>query len=428
MKQIVIIGNSAAGINAAQAIREQDNQIKIIIISDENQFGYCRCLISDMLAGKLKEKDLIIKDNQFYKDLNIQLLKDTKVEKINPNKKNITLENRTRIDYDSLIIATGAVPKISKDIKGINKHGVFGFRSINDIRDILEIIPITRTACVVGGGLIGLKAAYGLKAKRLQVKLIVRSNYILSQILDEPGADFFKERFEKEGIEIISGRDIVEVFGNGDVKAIKLNSGKVIGCGIVIIGKGVVPNIKLIKETQIKYDRGILTDEFMRTNIADVFAAGDVAQGYDILRQSPGINALWPAAVEQGKIAGLNAILQLLGNQEKMIRYEGSLSMNAVEFFDLPVISIGTVNPPQGADYEELVFTDKPESVYKKILLKDNRIVGFISIGKINNSGIFLKLIKKKADVSRIKNCLLSEMFSYPMVKDLIGEEEENYV
>ncbi len=428
MKQIVIIGNSAAGINAAEAIRARDKEVKIIIITDEDKLGYCRCLISYMLAGDLKEEALIIRTGQFYDDLNIQLLRGRKVEKINPKKNHVLLDDKSKIEYDSLIIATGGHPKMPPELKGINKNGVFGFRTIEDVEKICDLVPLSRMACVLGGGLIGLKAAYGLNKKGLEVKVIVRSNRILSQMLDEQGAEFFKERFEAEGIEIILGRDAVEIFGNGDVKAIKLDTGKVVGCGIVIVGKGVSPNIRLIKETEIKVERGIVTDEFMCTNISNIFAAGDVAQSYDLVWEAPDVNALWPVAVEQGKIAGLNALLKLQGRQDKMSRYNGSLAMNAIEFFDLPVISMGIVKKPKAGVYEELISVDRQESIYKKVMLRDNRIVGFISIGKINNSGVFLKLIKEKIDVTQIKDELLAKTFSYALIKDLIEEEEKTYV
>jgi len=429
MKQIVIIGNSAAGINAAEAIRKQDKKTKIIIISDEKHFGYCRCLISYMLAGDLKEEDLIIRSEQFYADLDIQLLRGKKAEKVNPKKNCVILEDKTKIDYDSLIIAAGAHPKMPENLKGVNKHGVFGFRTIENVKDILELIPISRTACVLGGGLIGLKAAYGLNKRGLEVKVIVRSNRVLSQMLDEQGAEFFKTRFTENGMDVVLGTEAVEIVGNGDVKAIKLASGKVVGCGIVIIGKGVSPNIKIVKETDIKVDKGIVTDDYMRTNIPNIFAAGDIAQTYDMVWQSLDINALWPVAVEQGKLAGYNAVLSLEGKQDKMTKYAGSIGMNAIEFFDLPVISMGIIRKPKDATgYEELTVVDKASNVYKKVMLKDNQVVGFSGIGKINNSGVYLKLIKEKVDITRCKDDLLSEQFGYALIRDLIQEEEQTYV
>ncbi|MBU2062882.1 MAG: FAD-dependent oxidoreductase, partial [Candidatus Omnitrophica bacterium] len=400
MKHIVIIGNSAAGINAAKAIRSQDEKVSLTIISDEKYFGYCRCLISYMLAGALKEENLIIQPEQFYKDLNINLIRGKKAEKINPKKNCVLLEDKTKIDYDALIVATGASPKIPEDLKGAGKHGVFGFRTINDVKDIMELVPISRTACVLGGGLIGLKAAYGLNKRGLEIKVVVRSNRVLSQMLDEGGAALFLARFAERGIEVLTESDVVEVVGNGDVKAVKLNTGKVVGCGIVVVGKGVSPNVKLVKDTEIKVDKGIVTDDFMCTSINNIFAAGDVAQTLDIIWQAPELNALWPVAVEQGKIAGSNALKRIGGKEDKMIKYAGSLSMNAIEFFDLPVISMGMVKVPKdkAQSYEEIIAADRAKGIYRKVMLKDNCVVGFIGVGQINNSGVFLKLIKEKTD------------------------------
>lgn len=416
-KQIVIIGNSAAGVSAIEGIRQKDRESKITVISDEPYLAYCRCLISNYLAGSVAEKDLIFRDKNFYSNNSVELMLEKKVERVDVKKKKVILEDKTAISYDALLIATGASPKMPKELKGVSKRGVFGFRTIKDTKDILTLASIAHTSCVLGGGLVGLKAAYGLHIRKQDVKVIVKSGRILSQIADTAASELFLRRFQENNLEVLLNTDVAEIIGNGDLKAVKLDSGKVVGCSLVIIGKGVSPNVKLVAESDIKLDKGILTDENMRTSVNDVYAAGDVAQTYDITTQKPELNALWPCAIEQGRISGLN----IAGEN---INYQGSLGMNSVEFFGLPLISMGIFD----ADLETVFSLDKEKNIYRKLIFKDSRLVGAVLVGDIRNSGLYLRLIKEKADISKVKDDLLGRNLSYAQISDLVKDEEKIYI
>lgn len=426
MKHILIIGNSAAGISAAENIRKKDKTVKITILSNEDYVGYNRCLISYLLAGDIKEDKLVYRPKNFYSDNHIELLLNKKAVRVEPKKNRVVLEDlpagrqdKSRLDYDVLILANGASPKFP-EIKGIQKRGVFGFRTIADCRGMLEMIPIAHTACILGGGLIGLKAAYGLKKRNLDVKVVVKSPRILSQVLDKESSQIFAKRLVENGIEIITGSDCSEIIGNGDVKAIKLDSGKAIACPLVVVGKGVTANIELIQDSGIKFDEGVLVNEYLQTSIPNIYAAGDIAQTYDPIAQGTAVNALWPNAIEQGMIAGQN----ILGEKKA---YAGSIGMNSVQFFGLPVISFGITSPSEEG-YEEIVYKDQTRNVYKKITFKDNIIKGAIFVNKIENVGILLKLARQKVEVGPIKDKLLRPDFNFAFVKDLKYEKEEFYL
>ncbi|MBU0709794.1 MAG: FAD-dependent oxidoreductase [Candidatus Omnitrophica bacterium] len=421
MKEFLIIGNSAAGVAGIESIRKNDKQSKITVISDEDYNSYCRCLISYYLSGEVKEDKILYRPESFYKENNINLLLNKKVVRIDPKKNRVILEDKSNLGYDSLLIATGASPKIP-EITGIKKKGVFGFRTIKDAKEIEGLVPVTKTACVLGGGLIGLKAAYGLKKRGVDVKVIIGSKQVLSQMLDFESAQFVQKRLEENGIELILGQNVQEIIGNGDIKAVKLDSGKAIGCSLVIVGKGVSPNIGLIKDTQIKINRGVITGELLDTNIPNIYAAGDVSESFDIALGRHAVNALWPVAVEQGKTAGLN----MAGEKTN---YQGSVGMNSIEFFGLPIISLGIYKAgKEELSLEELKLSQARSNNYKKLLLRNNVIIGAILIGNIKNSGIFLRLIRERTDISTIKDKLLQEDFAYPDILDLIKEEERIYV
>lgn len=418
MKHIIIIGNSAAGIAAAEAMRNKDKASSVTIISDEDYTAYCRCVLSYYLSKEVEEERLIYRAEEFYKENNINLILGKRVSRVESKKNAIILEDNQKIEYDSLLIAAGASPKFP-DIKGMHKRGIFGLRTIKDAKEILGMLAVTKTVCVLGGGLIGLKAAQALKKIGVDVKVIVKSKQILSQILDKTAADIIQKHLESHGMEILTGLDAAELLGNGDLKALKLDSGKVIGCEVAIIGKGVSPNIGIVKSSDIKINAGIIVDRFLKTTVDNVFAAGDCVEAYDFVLEKPRVNALWPNAVEQGCLAARN----LLGEN---LAYGGSIGMNSVEFFGLPVISMGMVREQEGA--EALSRLDANNKVYKKVILKDNRIKGAILLNRIENSGIYLELIRHKTDVSRIKNELLNDTFNYAKIIDLLGKDETIYL
>lgn len=421
MKQFVIIGNSAAGIAAVEAIRSKDKESKITVISDEDYASYCRCLISYYLAGDVNEDKLLYRTEGFYKQNNIELLLNKKVSRIDPKKNRVICEDKNQIGYDALLIATGSSPKFP-ETTGIKKRGVFGLRTVKDVKEISGLLPVTKTACVLGGGLIGLKAAYALKKRKIDVKVIIKSKQVLSQMLDFEAAQFVQKKLEENGVEIILGQDVTEVIGNGDIKAVKLDGGKAIGCSLIIVGKGVSPNIGLVKESEIKVNEGIIADNLLQTNIPNIFAAGDVCESFDITLGQLSVNALWPVAVEQGKNAGIN----MAG--EKTI-YEGSLGMNSLEFFGLAVVSLGIYKVKEaGASIQELKSADPKNNLYKKLILKNNVLVGAILVGDIKNSGVYLRLIREKIDVSGIKDKLISDNFGYPDILGLVKERENLYV
>lgn len=422
MKQFIIIGNSAAGIAGVEAIRKKDLSSKVIVISDEDYSAYCRCMISYYLAKEITEDKLLYRARDFYKENNAELLLNKRVVKVDPKKGRVTCEDKTQLDYDALLIATGASPKFP-ETAGIKKRGVFGFRTVKDAKEIAGLLPVVKTACVMGGGLIGLKAAYALKKRDVDVKVIIKSKQVLSQMLDFEAASLVQKKLEQGGIEIILGQDVSEIIGEeGELKAVKLDSGKAIGCSMVIVGKGVTPNIGLVKDTEIKVGEGIIADNSLQTNIPGIYAAGDAAETFDAAAGKRAINALWPVAVEQGGLAGSN----MAGGK---INYEGSLGMNSIEFFGLPVISLGLYKAAAGeSDFEELRFLDARANIYKKLVLKANTLVGAIFAGNIKNSGVFLRLIREKIDVSSVKDELLKDNFGYPDILDLVREKERMYV
>lgn len=410
----VIVGNCAAGVNAIEGIRELDKNGEITLISDENYPAYCRCLITNYVAGTHKEKDIILRGEDFYKENKVNLLLGRKVKQVKPDRKIVALDNGENLSFDRLLIATGASPK-RLNVKGEDKEGVFGFRTLDDAKEILKKARKGGKTIIFGGGLIGLKAGYALKKCGMEVEVIVKSPRVLSQVVDEEAAELIGKWLQENGIKITSGAGPAEILGKKEVEEVLLDNGEKKKAQIIIIGKGVRANMDLVKDTTIRTEWGILTNDYLQTNEKDIFAAGDVAQTKDLATGESVTNALWTAATEQGKVAGKN----MAG---KETRYPGSIGANSAEFFGLPVISIGKVRKT-----EELVnlFIRKPaEYLYKKLVIKDNRLVGALLVGDITNAGIYMALIRRKADISKVADILLEDYFNYSKVANLLESGE----
>lgn len=413
-----IIGCSAAGISAIEAIRSRDKKAKIIVVSDEKKPLYSRCLISYLLAGTITEDKIWYRPVSFFKENKTDAILGVKAEVIDVEKKQVFLQNKEKVKFDRLLIATGASPKL-EDIPGIDKKGVYPLRTIEHTSEIQSMLSRVKRVAVLGGGLIGLRAAYALKSRGKEVSVFVRSQQILSQIVDKGAADIMQRHMEDKGIRIMTRRFAKKISGNGSVKGIALDNNSKMDCELVIIGKGVSPNIDIAKGAGIKTNRGILADDFLKTSHEDIFAAGDVSEAHDIALEENSINAIWPAACEQGRIAGLN----MLGKDET---YDGSMAMNSIEFFGLPVISIGITRPKKDI-YQEIIRANPEKNVYKKIVLRDGVVVGAVFVNSVDTIGIVGTLIRNKVDITSVKDMLLEDYFDYGKIVSLIKDSKHGF-
>lgn len=419
-----IIGNSAAGLAAIESIRRVDQSSKIVNISSQPQRPYSRCLLSYYLSGQYDKDILYIRPEDYYKKYDTEVLLNTAVTGADIKNKTLEISGKKKISFDKLLIATGASAKFV-NIKGADKKGVFVLRTLEDADGILGMLPNVKEACILGGGLIGLRAAYALKRRGAGVHVIVKSEHIFSQMLDAEAADIMRQHLEINGIEISTGLEAVEISGKDSVDGVILDDGNRLDCQLIIIGKGVAANLEIVRG-QVKTDMGILADERLETDKKDIYAAGDAAQTYDVLEEKNSVNQIWPAAIRQGKIAGLN----MAGEEMK---YEGSYGANSLDFFDLAVMSFGVVHPvrknfsngvkPKGGGFEELIALDAKRRLYRKIVVKNGRIVGGVLINDVERHGILLHMALQKIDISDIKDILADEYFDFGKVIPLINRQ-----
>lgn len=401
---IVIIGNSAGMVGAVEAIRKHDRNSKITVISDEKYHVYSRPLISYYLGNSVSEDKMIYRDKDFYKKNNVETMFGVKAVSIDENKKEVYLENGVSISYDKLLIATGGKP-IVPPIEGLNKKNVHTFIKLDDAKTLKNSVKPGSKAVIVGGGLIGFKAAEGLHELGVDVTIVELADRILSAILDSDGASIVSQKLKDDGIKIITGTTVDKILGDEYVKGVLLKNGQELEADNLIIAIGVVPNTDIVKNTSINVNRGILVDSTMKTNVNDVYAAGDVAEGYDMLIKSNRVVPIWPNAYMQGEIAGLSML-----NINKS--FNGIFPMNSIGYKDTYMITAGIINP-QEDDFEVLIKLDYDKKSYKKLVLKENKLEGFILINDIDRAGIFTSFIRNETDVTPFKEYLLNDDFGF---------------
>lgn len=402
--RIVIIGNSVAMVGAVEAIRKYDTSSEIVVISDETYHVYSRPLISYYLGNLVSEEKMIYREKDFYRKNKVETVFGIKAISIDERKKEVYLENGDSISFDKLLIATGGKP-IIPPVEGLNKKNVHTFIKMDDAKKLKEAAKPGSKAVIVGGGLIGFKAAEGLHHLGVDVTIVELADRILSTILDAEGASLVSQSLQNDGIKIITGTTVDKIIGDEYVKGVLLKNGKELEADNLIIAIGVVPNVDVVRNTSISINRGILVDNTMKTSVEDVYAAGDVAEGYDMLVESNRVVPIWPNAYMQGEIAGLN----MIGINKS---FKGIFPMNSIGYKNTNMITAGITNPQQ-EEFEIISKIDHNRRSYKKFVVKENRLVGFILINDIDRAGLFTGFIKNETDITPFKKYLLNDDFGF---------------
>jgi len=404
----LIIGNSVAAVNCVEAIRGIDERNDVTIVSDEEPFNYSRPLLSYYLGGRIAEERLPFVNKDFYERHRVNLILGKRAQGLDVSKKEVALDDNTLLSYDRCLISVGGVPVVPP-IEGFQEdiEGIFTFLKLNEAKILTEYIERgeIKEVVVLGGGLIGLKVVEGLVERGLKPTVIELMDRILANTFDKEASSIIEERLAQWGCKVIK-EDTIQAIETkeGRIAKIFLRGGKELAASLLIVAVGVRPNLELVKATPIRVDRGILVDKFMETNVGDVYAAGDCTQGTDLLNKTNAVIAIWPVAARQGRVAGLN----MCGMKTE---YPGLFAMNSVQIIDIPTISFGMTNPPKEEGYDVLKTLDKRKGVYKKIVLRDSRVVGVILVNCIERAGVYGMLIKEEIDVEGFKDQLLSDDF-----------------
>lgn len=380
----LIIGNSTAAVGCIEGIRAVDDQGSVCVATDENYRVYGRPLISYILWGKTtEEKALEYRPADFYEKNNVELKLGVRATKIDPKKKTVALSNGETVGYSRLLCATGSRPFVPpmEGLETVEKK--FNFMTLDDAKALDEAVAEDSRVLIIGAGLIGLKCAEGISGKTRNIKVVDLADRILPSILDKKGSEIVQKYIEDQGVEFYLNNSAAKL-ENGKAT---LKNGEEIEFDVLVVAVGVRANTELVAEAGGEVNRGIVTDLRCETTLKDVYAAGDCAESYDITSDTSRVLALLPNAYKQGYAAGVN-----MAGGDKL--YNDAMPMNAIGFFGLHVITAGSY------DGEEVISGEG--NVYKKLVIKDNKLVGYIMIGDILRAGIYTRLIREQTPLDEV--------------------------
>lgn len=394
-KKFVIIGASAAGISCANRLRQLDNECEIVCISDEIESPYNKCLLADYMCGLKQEKEVFTLTLDQAQQKNITLMLGKKVIEIETQKKQIVLDDQSTINYDSLLIGVGTSPRMPQFPQIQDVNNFFTFHHLRDIAGILNYLKQNNAqkAVVVGSGLSGLECADALQANGVRTTVVEMRERVLSTHVDAKASRFIQERMQANGVEFLPNNAVADFeIEKSRIKRIKLSDETAAEIDLIVFAIGLQPNLELARNAGIAtLHDGIVTDEYMRTSIPDIYAAGDIALVRDQLSDQLVPNRTWPDAMLQGLIAAHSMV-----NQPKI--YPGLASVISSSFFNIKFASCGpVVNPPR--EFEQII-NDQSE-FYHLFLVENGYLKGFLLVGHTAIVGKLRQLLLTKTPVTK---------------------------
>lgn len=388
--EYLIIGNGVAGTTAAETIRQHDGQGRITIVTDEKLPFYHRIKLIDYLAGEADAESLLARKEGWYKEKNIELITDCAVSTADMATKTVTTGTGRTFSFSKLLLATGSHAFLPP-IAGAEKPGVFTLRTIADADAILAYIDSRQTVILLGGGLLGLEAGNALLKRGKMVVVVEFFPRLLPRQLDQEGARRLQAMMERKGFRFHFGATTNEITGDKAAQGIGLVGGKRIAGDMVVVSAGVRPNVSLAHELGLRCDKGVIVDDRLQTSDAAVFAAGD------LLEHRGQVYGIWPASFQQGKIAGAN----MAGGHEI---YAGTVMSNVLKVAGIDLASAGNID----ADGEFDAKVASTDTVYKKLVIKDNKVIGCIMLGDTKDFHTVSRAMQEGHDAREIVKATLS--------------------
>ncbi len=407
----VIIGDGIAGSSAAETLREEAPEADITVITDEGEALYNRILIKEFAKGKLPEAPISIHDESWYTDRDIDLRLNTLITDVDTDAHTVDTHEGETIEYDKLLVATGGTPT-QLPVENSDADGISHFWTFQDARKIKAGMEAADNAVVVGAGLLGIDLAAICGAQDVSGKYLMRGNAWWRYALSEEGAEIMHDAMRERGVEPVfqSGVDRFEVDDDGHVTAAIDPNGDRYEADFVGIAIGLNFNTEILEDTDVELDNGIVVDEYMQSSVEDVYAAGDLTQFHDLILGERAQNGSWGSAKEQGTIAARN----MVNPESEEFRWVSSYS---ITHFDFPFLSFG--HPTLGDDSVERKFSD---TEWRRVALKDGKIVGGVLIGNLAAQSAYKKLMREQVYVGDQKEVLMEEGFS---VDDLAATTEQ---
>ncbi|WP_137753728.1 nitrite reductase large subunit NirB [Sphingopyxis sp. L1A2A] len=391
-EHLVVIGNGMAGCRAVEELLARDaDRYRVTIFGAEPRVNYNRIMLSPVLAGEKSFDDIVINDADWYAANGIALVAGDPVMAIDRAAKTVTTRGGTTESYDRLLIATGSDPFIIP-VPGKDLPGVIAFRDMDDVDTMLAAADAGGDAVVIGGGLLGLEAAHGLSLRGMKVTVIHLMPTLMERQLDEAAGWLLKNALEARGQTILTGADTAEIVGDAKVEGVKLKDGTLIPASLVVMAVGIRPSVALARNAGLAVGRGIQVDDHMVTSDPAVLAVGECVE-------------------HDGQVYGLVAPLWDMcrsladGLVEQPTGYRGSVTSTKLKVSGIDVFSAGDFSGGDGC--EDIVLRDASRGIYKRVIVKDDRIVGAVLYGDTADGSWYFDLLKKQEDVSDLRDLLI---------------------
>ncbi len=398
----LIIGNGIAGVTAAETLRCEAPQATIGIISDAEYAAYFRPALKDYLAGRVTEEKLAARPANYYQTQHLYHLPE-RVVGIHAAEHMVSLQGGGQVKYQKLLLASGG-HAARLNCPGTDLRGVMTLRTIEDYQDVLERLKQVHRVVVCGSGTLALETAETLRHRGLMVSHLIRKRILWSEVLDTTSSDLVLQEERRSGVDVRLETEIKEIIGSqGEVSAVVTNMGERISCEMVLVAIGIEPAIEYIRDSDIACQRGVFVDEYMRTNIPDIYAAGDVVETVDANTERKRVIGQWYPAIQQARAAAYS----MLGILDTTQPFRAEAFYNATFLYGLPFASVGLTNVK---GYRELIADPKPRS-YRKVLLCDGVVVGMLSLGDRKHTLAFKRAIDQQINLDGVISSLMDEDF-----------------
>ena len=383
MSRLIVVGNGMAGMACVEQIIKHGPRYQITVFGDETHVNYNRVMLSSVLAGEKADDDIVIHTREWYARNQIDLRVGVRIVDVDPARKTVTGDDGSTTEYDTLLLATGSSAWMPP-IAGLDKDGVFAFRTLDDTRALLNRASPRTKAVVIGGGLLGLEAARGLQVQGCQVTVVHLMATLMERQLDAAGGQYLVAKMEQLGIRVLLGRSTTAIIGRGRVESVEFSDGERLEADLVVVAAGIRPNVELGRKTGLLVKRGIVVNDYMETSSPDVFAVGECVEHRGICY------GLVAPLYEQGRVLAAT----MTGHRGPT--YTGTVQAATLKIMGVDVFSAGDwANAP-----DHVRFEDPREGCYRRVAIKDGALAGVILVGDTSDSHRYLDWLRTGAVVT----------------------------
>ncbi len=393
----LIVGSSHAALEAAAAIRMIDSRGTLTLLTRDAHLPYSPTILPYVVSGRSQPDNVQLRDAAYFRANAIDFVSGAEVVSLDPTQSMLRLASGEHWQFERLLIASGAAPSLPK-VAGLSDVPFHVLRSLDDAVGLRQAMQYAKSALVLGAGLIGMHAAENMAKAGIEVTVVELQPFVLSSYFEPKASAIIERAFSEHGVRMLMGRTLASVARAGEGITAKLDDNSIVAADLLLVCTGVKPNIGFLNGSGIDTETGILVDDRMRTNVASIWAAGDVAQARGFWGDKV-INGILPNAVEQGRIAGAD-----MAEDTGVQPFSGAVPLNTYSFFGQQAISVGHSGGP-GSEVAEGGGDDS----YRHIVLKDGRLVGISTINDFVDAGIMWQLILRQTDLSAVKEAFFAD-------------------